>query len=545
MLLSQQAQQAPRHKTKLSVDTDYTNAVTSTTPSSPVSFVASPYGSPRPFEGSVPASPTFSGSWNTSKSQAELTVLLKEAYIKIRDHERDLMLAAEIGKSLLENNISLKAKYEGVIVQLQHLQRERSKAQTFTLHQQLGDKQATQIAPPNTSLDDEQLELEESETESLQGWSSSIEMQRSSSRGTSVNRKNFQGPGINYNDLEKIKDLEARNQELQQKLEELSKEYQDTDKLNKSKIRKLESDFQYVQESCMSATHKVEELEKENESLRKKTTSEFWNIKYSKKTDENDDYIVALIHKVNELEEQNLVVNRAKSEIERRLSRTTNELETLREEITDLMESSKNCEMLQLANRDQQKLIDELTENLEEQRALVVNYRSGMWSQKTSRANSISEGGIMSNALRRLSQGAQDTGGIGGKVKKTLLSEFESEWFRELAIFQRDVKKGRGDSDVSSLPSERDLNDFFMSHGARGDDEMDYLSDDEFSFLDEFELDNEKAARLREWFWRRWFKAIYMFLRLIWRWCRFIIILVAAVMMALYRGPDDILPSDM
>lgn len=539
-----QQQQAPHHKTKLSVDTNYTNAVNMSTPSSPIQYVTSPFASPRPFDSSVPASPTFSGSWNVSKSQAELTVLLKEAYNKIRDNERDLMLSAEIGKNLLENNITLKSKYEGAIVQLQHLQRERSKAQTFTLHQQLGDKQATQIAPPNNSLDDDQLEFDESDSESLQAWSSGVDMQRSSSnRGASLNRKNYQG-GINYNDLEKIKDLESRNQELQQKLEEITREYTDTDKSSKSKIRKLELDLKYTQENCMSATQKVEELEKENDSLRKKQTSEFWNTKYNKKSDENNDYIDALLHKVQELEEQNIVVERAKAEIERRLIRTTTDLEAIKEEVTDLVETSKNCDMLQRENRDQQNLIDELTENLEEQRALVVNYRSGVWSQKTSRANSISDGGIMTNALRRLSQGAQDNG-MGGKVKRTLLSEFENEWFKELAMFKRDVKKGRGDSDVSSLPSERDLNDFFMSHGARADDDMDYLSDDEFSFLDEFELDNEKVARLREWFWKRWIKSIYMFLRLIWRWCRFIIILIAAVLMALYRGPDDILPNEM
>jgi len=138
--------QTPRLKTNLSLDippgySSYSNAGTPTSPSSP-SYITSP----------VPSSP-MSGSWNVSKSQAELTGMLKEAYNVIRERERDLTLAAEIGKSLLENNIALKAKYEGAIVQLQHLQRERAKAQTFTLQHQAGDKHATPIAPPNNSLD--------------------------------------------------------------------------------------------------------------------------------------------------------------------------------------------------------------------------------------------------------------------------------------------------------------------------------------------------------------------------------------------------------
>jgi len=534
---------------------NFQNTGTSTSPSSPTtSYVASP----------VPSSP-ISGSWNVSKSQAELTQMLKEAYNVIREREKDLTLAAEIGKSLLENNIALKAKYEGAVVQLQHLQRERSKAQTFSIQHQAGDKHATQIAPPNNSLDtlsEDQLEFDESDTESLQGWSSSFE--QSQQRGSSFNRKGHQNSGLNYKDLENIRDLEKRNQDLQQQLDEALKDLTDADKSNKAKLRKLEVELQHYQEACTSATQKIDELEKDNERLIQKQKEHFWNLKYSKKSDDDNDYIDSLLHKIQELEDQNYLLDKAKVEIERKLIQTVTESEAIREEYEELVETSKNYEELQLDNRNKEQLIAELSENLEEERALVVNYRSrGMWSQKTSRANSISGGGL-SGALGRLSDpdrvnlfgmaqkpNGQESGGIGGKIRKTLLSELENEWFRELTIFQRDVKKGRGDSDVSSpnftpISSEKDLHDFFIQNGARPDDEMDYLSDDEFSFLDEFDInDNEKANRLREWFWRRWARAIYRFLRTIWRWCRFVVILIAAVLMALYRGPDDILPNDM
>ncbi|RIA83543.1 hypothetical protein C1645_833648 [Glomus cerebriforme] len=554
--------QTPRLKTKLSLDipSSYSNTSCPDSPSS--QFATSPAFTPptRPFDGSVPPSPTWSGTLNSNRSQAELTVLLKEAYSQIRERERDLTLAAEIGKSLLENNIQLKSKYESAIVQLQHLQRARSKAATFSMIQ--GEKNATPIAPPNTSFDHEEYDYEESDAESLNGWSSSFDLP-SPSGDIPHKRKNHQnsGGGLNFKDLENIKDLETRNQELQQQLEDAIREYNECDKTNKSKIRKLETDLQHYHDACVLATQKVEDLEKENERLLQKQKADFWNLKYSKKSNENEDFIETLLHKVQELEEQNDIVEKAKLEIERRLTRTTNELETLKVEYEDLVETSKDYEMLQLSHRDQQKLIAELNENLEEQRALVVNYRSGIWSQKTSRANSISDGGIMSNAIRRLSNpdGMRDmfgvskqndsSGGIGGKIRKSLLSELESEWFRELTIFQRDVNKGR-DSTTSSpgfspITSEKDLNDYFLSNGARPDDDLDYLSDDEFSFLGEFEINNEEANRLREWFWKRWARAIYRFLRKIWRWCRFIVILIAAVLMALYRGPDDVLPNDM
>jgi len=105
------------------------------------------------------------------------------------------------------------------------------------------------------------MEYDESDSESLQGWSSSFESQ-SQQRGSSFNRKNHQNSGLNYKDLEDMRDLEKRNQELQQQLDEAIKEYNDSDKSNKAKIRKLETELQHYQESCTSATQKIDELEK-------------------------------------------------------------------------------------------------------------------------------------------------------------------------------------------------------------------------------------------------------------------------------------------
>jgi len=98
--------------------------------------------------------------------------------------------------------------------------------------------------------------------------------------------------------------------------------------------------------------------------------------------------------------------------------------------------------------------------------------------------------------------------------------------------------------------SESDLSEYARSVGMSEAEEdilsaVDYMSDDEFQFLDEFKEDDEKAMRRREWFFRRWARAIFRFLRSIWRWCRFLVLLCAAVIMALYRGPDDVLPGEM
>jgi hypothetical protein len=81
--------QTPRLKTKLSLDipSSYSNTSCPDSPSS--QFAASPVFTPsRQFDGSVPSSPTFSGTLNSSRSQAELTMLLKEAYNTIREREK-------------------------------------------------------------------------------------------------------------------------------------------------------------------------------------------------------------------------------------------------------------------------------------------------------------------------------------------------------------------------------------------------------------------------------------------------------------------------
>ncbi|CAG8598333.1 12880_t:CDS:2 [Funneliformis mosseae] len=537
----------------------YSNAGSPVSPSSPV-FSASPaFNSPKQFD-SVPPSPTFSGSWNVNKSHAELTSLLKEAYGVIRERERDLTLAAEIGKSLLENNIALKSKYESTIVQLQHAQRARN---IISIQHPIDSKHATPIAPPNNSLED-QVEFEDSDNESHQAWTSSHDYPAPYDGPIKRKNRDQQNSGLNYKDLENLRDLEMRNQELQQQLDDAIRDYNECDRSNKAKVRKLEADVKHFQDECLMASQKIEDLERETDRLTQKQKADFWNIKYNKKSNENDEFIDALVQRVQELEDQNTIIERSKADIERRCSLLTAKLETLQSEFDELSQQTSNYDMLQIDNLRKDEIIAELNESLEEQRALVVNYRSGFWSQRTSRANSISDGGnIMSKALRRVSdpdgmramfgvapkQNNQDSSG--GKIKKTLLSELENEWFRNLTMFKREVQNGNGEDTsppFSPISSEKDLSDFFILNGARPDDDnltLDYLSDDEFSFLDEFEVNNEDANRRREWFWRRWARAIVKFLRMIWRWCRFLFFLVAGLFLALYRGPDYLLPNEL
>ncbi|CAG8447177.1 8309_t:CDS:2 [Diversispora eburnea] len=463
--------------------------------------LGSPASPSSPSYSSLP-SPTFSGSWNQNKSQAELTSLLKEAYNSLKDKERDLMLAAEVGKSLLENNIALKSQYdalksqcETLAIQAQQLQRERIRATTFMLQAQSADKpNIPAIAPPRDALESSLIDnipdFEESDSDSNAGWSTSVDF-KNSLISQDLSRKN-----------------------------------------------KREQDLQYYQEAHGLATQKIEELEKDNSRLLQKTRTEFWNTRLHNKSNvnANDTIVDELLQKIRDLEDQNNTVERAKSEIERRFNRVTQDLEILQEQYNELAEASNGFEILQVVNREQELHILELTESLEEQRAVVASVQSGMYSRQPSRSSSFSEGGMMSKALKRLSNpDSLNLFGSMGTNKRTLLSELESEWFKNI---QTDNKALTDPNDGLFSPSLSALGDDDIS-------QLDYLSDDEFSFLDELDDDDELAMRKREWFWRRWLRSFYNFLRWVWRWCRFLVVLVAAVIMALYRGPDHILPHEV
>ncbi|CAG8533865.1 13916_t:CDS:2, partial [Acaulospora colombiana] len=491
--------QTPRTKTsKPSLDIDVFSEIGSPiSPSSP-SFSACP-------------SPTFSFSMNMNKSQAELTALLKDAYNALKEKERDLTLAAEIGKSLLESNISLKAKCEALATQLQQLQRDRTRNATFTLQAGAVNKSnVPPIAPPDSFLDE--FDFEESDTDSIYGRSSSVDISHSIHEPSKKSKQH-----VNYNDLENLRELENRNLFLQSQLDDAIKECAENEKLNKAKLRKLESELLHYQDVYSSATLKIEDLEKEKERLIQKQKSEFWNLKYNKS--DNDGYVESLLIRLSDLEEQNHNIKRTKEEIERRLARVTRELDALQKQYNELAEASKDNEILRVATMEQDRLITDLHETIEEQKIIIAGMRAG-YSRNQSRSNSFSENNIMTNAIRRLSN--PDNFSLFGSANsdhqsKSLLSEFESEWFRQLTMFQRDGKKLRGNIDsplFSPASSERDPNSYF-SHPDDDISQIDYLSDGEFSFLDEFE-DDEDTIRKREWFWRRWIRrwveAIYAFL---------------------------------
>ncbi|CAG8458542.1 11167_t:CDS:2 [Paraglomus brasilianum] len=476
-------------------------------------------------------SPTLSGSWSQTRSQAELTALLKDAYIRIREKERDLTLAAEIGKSLLDNNNDLKAKYEALMDQFEEFQKQRQQNSKFTI--QAADKtNVTRLAPPNGSLETfeeepSDYEDDESDNESAAGFGASL---HPIARSRSPSRVPM------YKDYEDYRELEMKNAELQAKVDSLISEVQESDRLHKAKQRKLEAELTALQDTYQSATQKIEDLQKENERLLQRLRNSFWESR-KEKNSENENVIEELAQKIQELDIQNAGIERAKAEIERRLQRTLQDLEAFRSQCNTLEDKTRDFSNLQLAYHKQTELVNQLSVSLEEQRMINMGLRR-------SRAGSFSDSGFM----HRLSDAA-DNSALARPLtsKRSLLEEFESEWISNI---KRDMNWGDESPQFSPVASEGDLREFLLKNGVQPDFDddvsaIDYMSEDEFTFLEEFDEDDEIAMRRREWFWKRWIRAVYRFFRWIWRWIEFLFLLGAAVVLALYRGPDHLLPGDL
>jgi len=478
-------------------------------------------------------SPTLSGSWAQTRSQAELTALLKDAYIRIREKERDLTLAAEIGKSLLDNNNDLKAKYEALITKFEDFQKQRHQNSKFTI--QAADKtNVTRLAPPNGSLETfeeepSDFEDDESDNESAAGFGASLHQHISRSRSPSRMPM--------YKDYEDYRELEMKNAELQSKLDSLISEAQESDRLHKAKQRKLEAELTALQDTYQSATQKIEDLQKENERLLQRLKNSFWESRKERNSG-NDNVIEELAQKVQELDIQNAAIERAKAEIERRLTRTLQDLEEFRSQCNTLEDKTRDFTNLQIAYHKQTELVNQLSVTLEEQRMINLGL------QRRSRAGSFSDSGF----VQRLSDAA-DNALVRplAASKRSLLEEFESEWISNI---KRDMNWGDESPQFSPVASEGDLREFLLKNGVQPDFDddvsaIDYLPDDEFEFLDDFDDYDDIAMKRREWFWKRWIRAVYRFFRWIWRWIEFLFLLCAAVVLALYRGPDHLLPGDL
>ncbi|CAG8574978.1 5190_t:CDS:2 [Paraglomus brasilianum] len=483
------------------------------------------------------SSPALSGSWVSSRSNAELTAALKDAYTKIKEKDRDLMLAAEIGKSLLDNNTLLKQHCEALVQEVKKL-RKQTKGISSTMN--TADKTSiTRIPPPNGStFEDDLLNFDDSDdadsvTSNLSEASDQILLSHPPMR-----------MGMPHKEYEIIRQLELNNTELHAKLDNMVNEAQETDRLNKSKQRKLESEVEKLQAAYSQATQKIEDLEAEKAHMSQQYKTKFQELRNRKKPTDDEEDVQLLYKKIDELDEQNTILEKSKAETDSRLRRVLQDLDILRERCAHLEEISSDFDKLQGDYAEKQNEISGLRTMLETERIVGL----GMKSATHTRTNSFTDATL---GGRRLSD--PDAMHAARIQKSTLLEELEDEWFRELAEFKRERKRSSNSIEsplFSPIASEADFREFYLRNRDLLDDDdksaIDYLSDDEFSYVyPDYEEELEALRLKREWFWRRWARAVLNLVTWFWRWCRFLALLFAAVLLAVWRGPDELLSFDM
>ncbi|KAI8380685.1 hypothetical protein BD560DRAFT_386839 [Blakeslea trispora] len=468
-----------------------------------------PQGPPSPTHST--ASFMSSVTWMAEKTSTELIPLLRNAYSALKDKEKDLVLAAEIGKSLLEHNLRLKSSYDSLL------------------------QSSTPPITPSTSS----TAVDEDD----------MHMRFIPSRTT---REAM------------IEVLERKNAELSAKLEHAMTEQNQLKLGNTKHTRQLESEIDFLKTNLEIATCKIQELQEMN--AKQKKTEATRSIQQQQQ--ENDSLLDSLYTEIDKMQREKELVNQSKTELETKLANTLRDLTELKSQFEKFEFTQKDFEGLQEAYKRQFDHIEQLNHSLEDHRNLL---------QK------LKERGVNIHDATPASSEFGETDDLQKFRKNTLLGELESEW----------IKSNTSDtsppltSTPLSLPAmmyEKSLAAFYNAPSialesvlskATGIDPQ--LLDDALEFIRQIEKEHEQekqedmddfgvaydtypssdlypslipssseqmqVQRYEEpkTFVGRLRARIQQVFHLIWRWCRFTMVLTAALLINAWQGPDSLL----
>ncbi|KAM3584081.1 hypothetical protein VKS41_004048 [Umbelopsis sp. WA50703] len=494
---------------------------------------------------SGPPSPTMSTnsivssmSWIVDKSPADLMPLLKNAYTALKDKEKDLVLAAEIGKSLLDNNMQLKAKYEDLLHQL-------------SMYQTQPSESAPNDAPVYPT----------NETETTDASSDEIRIIPSKSTRDAI-----------------IDVLETKNAELLGRLESSLEEADNLQKNNKKVTRKLESEIASLKDDLNIAAQKIQELEQINREAAEKQRRTEAEVQNSMTTPSAESYALIgnMFEKVGKLEIENTSLQAAKLELEAKLSATFRDLRLLKDQFENFQFTQDDYDALQEAYNRQFDHIAQLNESLEDHRTMLQKLRERGTSIQTPTPSVFGDDVLNSTNLN----------------KKSLLSELESEWFKDMSHKTASSKSFSGSSFSRMLdfaqatedsllsfynnPTEYALSTVLSGNGMTDKgildealafinrlEEEDHVDSGSISDFDAADLpsydlypdchnlvesinDNNLAVvvlshKQQAAVSGKMRKLIKTFFRTVWKWCRFAMILTAAVLINVWHGPSSML----
>lgn len=355
-----------------------------------------------------------------------------------------MVLAAELGKSLLEHNIRLKNSYDNLL------------------------KSTTPPITPSTSCQP----IEDSSDSGIDSTDEDTTMRFVPSKGT---REAM------------IEVLERKNTELTNKLEAATTEKMNNVRSHTKNARELETEISYLKSNLEIAASKIQELQEMNEKQRKMEAQPVVD-------DQNESIVEELYSKIDAIEQEKETLNQSKGDLESKLAVTLKDLQDLKSQFEKFEFTQKDFSELNDAYQRQFLHIDQLNTSLNDHQNILQKLKEkgvNVYSTRSTPTPSVIDSGDENDQ----------------KFRNTLMEELESEWLKSNSIKSPMSARSLSDGFQSlrdlTLFTEKSLAAFYHAPSvglesvlskATGMDQN--ILDDALSFIDKIEKEHNEEKRL-------------------------------------------------
>ncbi|KAG0324966.1 hypothetical protein BG004_003326 [Podila humilis] len=426
----------------------------------------------------------------------KLRMLLQNAYEVIQEKDRDLGMAAVMGQGLVESHAHLQAKYQHILTQLRqqrlHRPRQLTPPRTIILSpapevpgsgidvddDNSGDENWVDFEPSRASAHHLSSSYPNSPT-SVGPYSHNVSFRRNTGHSGQMRSRSRQ-------DIEKLATLEDVNQELQTKVDSITKELKQGRRQAFKRYRKAEKELKAVRDELDRTTVKVVDLEEQNGRLIEASrmirmrrillknqlpapgsipgttmaaiAAEMQGdeMTIQEMLAEDNRIFEELRDRLQSLERKNIALSSQKMDADKKAQELAQDLSDIQRDHEDLLTSLCGFSDLQTAYEEQTAHVKELENNIQELQNQISNMSSRL-SQLNSPLMSPSLTSVPSSpmqsfwrrddadfkALKTILHGsspqavALKSPGLKGqrRPRRTLLAELESEWFRDVSFF--------------------------------------------------------------------------------------------------------------
>ncbi|KAI7851662.1 hypothetical protein BDC45DRAFT_559298 [Circinella umbellata] len=297
-----------------------------------------------------------------ASSPEKLASLLKNTYATLRSKERDLKLAAELGRSLLDNNLELKAKHDSLLQQQkQHQQRWRQPQQ-----QRSGNKNLERIMIPSTSI----LTRSRNANENASRWLERVDSPGGLSDTNSNSSTMRLIPQQQAHDAI-VQMLTEKNKAMEASLENTLADLNKAKLAGNERVEMLQNKVNNLQQRLDHAGTTIEVIEKQR---REENNNNHRRLSISEDNDiANTD--AELIAQINKLKTENQRLLEAKLTAQRKLDEATQNLNQWQHQVQDYEAMNNEYKQQQIACQQQANEISLLTGAVEDYRSQLLQCR--------------------------------------------------------------------------------------------------------------------------------------------------------------------------